>query len=102
MIHRILTCKHHPKLRWTTKEIAWNGHYNGCRNIFFDGTPSGKGLYSDFSGLDCTPVKNGEYFKECKCPARDLILAPEDAIIMEVAFLRRLGMARKRKEIRRR
>ena len=68
MIHRILTCKNHPNLRWSCKDIAWSGFYNGSRNIFFNGTPSGKGMFSDGSGLDCTQIdKDGKWIEECKC-----------------------------------
>ncbi len=58
MRHVSLTCKHHPDLRWSCKEIAWTdtGGYNNCRNIFF--------LTDDVS--------------ECTCPASDLLRAPED------------------------
>lgn len=76
MIARILTCKNHPNLRWSCKDIAWDGHYNGSRNIFFDGVPSGKGMFSDGSGLDCTILVN-----ECDCSSADLILAPEDSLV---------------------
>jgi len=75
MRHRILTCKNHKDLRWTCKDIAWSGRYNGSRNIFFCGTPSGKGMYSDGSGLDCIGVR------ECDCPPDNLILAPEDSLV---------------------
>jgi hypothetical protein len=89
MIHRILTCKNHPDLRWSTKDIAWTttneetgeGCYNGARNIFFKGTPSGRGMYSDGSGLDCTFVKDGRVFSECDCSPRFLMLAPEDKLV---------------------
>jgi hypothetical protein len=79
MIHRILTCKNHPDLRWSCKDVAWSGYYNGSRSIFFNGTPSGRGMYSDNSGLDCTRVKDDKLVNECTCPPSDLILAPEDA-----------------------
>jgi len=81
MRYRILTCKNHPNLRWTCKAIAWDGHYNGAQSIFFEGTPSGKGMYSDGSRLDCIRIKNGEYIEECNCSAKDLILAPEDKLV---------------------
>lgn len=90
MRHVILTCKNHPELRWSTKEIAVsNGTYNGARHIFFLGTPSGKGMHQDGSGLDCTSFKEVKdlegkvagytAFTECECSPRDLIVAPEDA-----------------------
>lgn len=84
MKHRILTCKNHPELRWSTKDIAWttnkdgSGYYNGCRSIFFNGTPTGEGMYHDGSGLHCTGLKDGKVYVECSCPPSDLILAPED------------------------
>lgn len=55
-----LTCKNHPDLRWMIKSIAWTPGrgYNGQRNIHFMGKE------------DYTPCP------ECKCPAKDLILAP--------------------------
>lgn len=82
MIHRILTCKNHPNLRWSCKDIAWSGFYNGSRSVFFNGTPSGKGMFSDGSGLDCTQIESsGKWIPECECPASDLILAPEDALV---------------------
>lgn len=91
MRHVILTCVNHPLLRWSTKEIAVssNGKYNGARQIFFNGTPTGKGMFADGSGLDCTqhkPITDAEgkvtgyeWFSECSCPATDLCVAPEDA-----------------------
>lgn len=67
-----LTCINHPDLRWSCKEIAIdsNGRYNGCRNIFFDGSTA-------------VPHTNKalppEYFvRECTCPADDLRLSPEE------------------------
>lgn len=82
MIHRILTCKNHPQLRWSCKDIAWDGHYNGARSIFFNGTPSGKGMFSDNSGLDCTHFWQDEsYVEECACSSNGLILAPEDELV---------------------
>ena len=86
MRHVILTCRNHPELRWSTKEIAVsNGTYNGCRNIFFNGVPTGEGMYADGSGLNCSRViRDAEgnvtgIAEECSCPASDLIVAPEDA-----------------------
>ena len=84
MRHVILTCKNHPELRWSCKDIAFaEGHgYNGCRNIFFKGTPDGTGMYVDGSGLSCSWVgKDGEYLSECNCPPSDLIRAPEDKLV---------------------
>jgi len=82
MRHVILTCKNHPDLRWSCKAIAYeDGHYNGCRNLFFNGTPSGEGMYSDGSGLYCTKIKDGKLVEECQCSATDLILAPEDELV---------------------
>jgi hypothetical protein len=80
MRHVILTCKHHPNLRWACKEIAFSdAHgYNGTRNIFFNGEPTGAGMYSDGSGLECSTYINGRIIEECNCPASDLIRAPED------------------------
>lgn len=92
MRHVILTCKNHRNLRWSCKQIAWTGHYNHCRGITFNGTPSGKGMYSDGSGLDCiTRMPLNQYtvhnprvnqiVHECGCPPKDLILAPEDSSV---------------------
>ena len=83
MRHVILTCKNHPELRWSCKEIAFTDKYgyNGARNIFFDGTPDGKGMYHDGSGLSCTHVKDGKAVTECSCPSSDLIRAPEDKLV---------------------
>ena len=60
MRHVLLTCRNHPDLRWSCKQIAFTptddgGRYNGERHIFFQG-----------------------YGCECDCPASDLRLAPED------------------------
>lgn len=67
MRHVILTCKHHPELRWSCKSIAFSpGHsYNGIRNIFFDG-------YVRAEDKVFKPVR------ECPCSPADLILAPEE------------------------
>lgn len=81
----MLCCKNHPDLRWCCKAIAWSpsknpetpraGHYNGARNIFFFGLrtpeePMGTQLVRDPSG-------SLQLVMECKCPASDLELAPE-------------------------
>jgi len=82
MRHVILTCKNHPHLRWSCKEIAFDDTYgyNGSRSIFFNGVPTERGMYSDGSGLDCTTfTPEGGIVSECKCPSSDLIRAPEDA-----------------------
>jgi hypothetical protein len=88
MIHRILTCKHHPDLRWSSKAEAVGGdkpgdpaRYNGARNIFFKGVPSDRGMFSDNSGLDCDMTKDGKLVFECPCPSSDLIIAPEDPLV---------------------
>lgn len=83
MRHVILTCKNHPNLRWSCKEIAFDdvGGYNGSRNIFFNGEPDGTGMFSDGSGLSCStffPDRENPVVKECSCLANDLIRAPED------------------------
>ena len=79
MRHVILTCKNHTNLRWGCKEIAFTdkGGYNGCRNIFFKGEPTGEGMYSDMSGLICNDLG----VQECNCPPSDLIRAPEDDLV---------------------
>lgn len=83
MRHRVLTCKNHPELRWSCKDIAWSGGYNGMRSIFFNGTPTGEGLFSDGSGIYCTEIvpQTNTIVRECDCPSSDLILAPEDALV---------------------
>lgn len=91
MRHRILTCKNHPELRWGCKDIAWSqsdsegrsGGYNGARQLFYKGVPSGRGMYADGSGLDCTLIhpETGAYMNECACPVSDLVLAPEDSLV---------------------
>jgi hypothetical protein len=90
MRHVILTCKNHPELRWSCKEIAYTpGYgYNENRSIFYwgiglknpDGTPK---MFEDGSGLDCTrfdPV-SGDFIEECNCSPTDMILAPEDRLV---------------------
>jgi hypothetical protein len=89
MRHVLLTCKNHPNLRWGCKEIAFTdeGGYNGERNIFFWGEPSGKGLHHDGSGIDCDiyfPDREDPIIRECQCPASDLIRAPEDSSIKSI------------------
>jgi len=84
MKHRVLTCKNHPELRWSCKDISWtDGHgYNGKRHLFFKGTPSGEGMHSDGSGLDCIRVKDGVLVVECECSPADLVLAEEDKLVI--------------------
>lgn len=75
MRHVILTCKNHPNLRWSTKEIAFSdeGGYNGCRNIFY------LGILTVNSALKYSMYVPGEEIPaECPCKGRDLIRAPED------------------------
>ena len=87
MRHVILTCKNHPELRWSCKEIAFTdsptGGYNGSRHLHFNGTPDGTGMFSDGSGLACTMSdKDGRIIaQECACLTSDLILAPEDVLV---------------------
>jgi hypothetical protein len=96
MRHVILTCKNHPALRWSCKEIAFTdeGGYNGQRSIVFLGTPTGKGMHSDHSGLDCAyrlekqnkegKVIGYEVVTECECPAINLIRASEDSLVRRI------------------
>ena len=68
MNHVILTCRHHPELRWQCKSIAFSPEYgyNGLRNIFFLGvhTESGNQWQAEHT--------------ECSCPPTDLVFAPEE------------------------
>ena len=57
------------------------GKYNGSRHIFFNGTPSGQGMYKDGSGLHCTTYKDGKVYSECSCPASELVVAEEDRLV---------------------
>lgn len=84
MKYRIITCKNHPELRWTCEDTAWsNAGYNGKRIILFLGVPNGKGMFQDGSGLDCTDyLEDGQVIEECPCDASNLILAPEDALVI--------------------
>jgi len=91
MRHVILTCKNHPNLRWSCKECAVNpdGSYNGSRNIFFNGEPTGRGMYHDRSGLDCSThieqrneageLTGYRFITECDCSPSELTFAPEDS-----------------------
>lgn len=86
MRHVILTCKNHPNLRWSCKDIAFSDlhGYNGSRGIFFDGEPDGRGMYHDLSGLHCStyfPERADPVVRECSCPSSMLIRAPEDALV---------------------
>lgn len=86
MRHVILTCKNHPDLRWSCKEIAFTDGfgYNGSRSIFFNGEPDSRGMYSDGSGLNCsTYFKDREdpIVRECDCHPTDLIRAPKDHLV---------------------
>ena len=51
--HIALTCKNHPELRWSTKNIR----PIGCRSIFFD----------DWD------TKTNKLLRECSCSLYDLI-----------------------------
>lgn len=83
MRHISLTCRNHPNLRWSCKEIAFTdeGGFNGARTLGFKGIFTGK-LYHDGSGADCTIVlQDGTVVEECDCSSRCLVRAPEDAEI---------------------
>lgn len=81
----ILTCKNHPDLRWSCKDLAiTNGKYNGSRNIFFGGISTGR-MYDDGSGLACMHLNmDGSLVHECSCSFSDLILAPEDSLVKRI------------------
>ena len=65
----MLTCQHHPTLRWTCKEQAiTNGRYNGLRNLFFQGTVDDLQGPDHSYGFPSVP--------ECSCPASDLRIVP--------------------------
>lgn len=59
-VHIALTCKHHPHLRWSTKNIGSIGQ----RSIFFFGDNEGNHY--------CKP--SGEVIIECECPQSDLVV----------------------------
>lgn len=89
MEHVHLTCKVHPMLRWSCKEIAYTpGYgYNGQRNLFFLGMFTGYGpskwtgaITEQYSMIH--PITN-EIVHECDCGARQLILAPEEKLTDE-------------------
>jgi hypothetical protein len=72
---RVLTCKNHPDLRWSTKREPG-------RTLFFNGIPDGTGLYHDGSGVSTTHLRpDGSVVQECTCSAGDLIPAPEDRLV---------------------
>ena len=80
MRHVTLTCRNHPDLRWSCKEIAiTNGRYNGQRNIFFDGHRDGGELIlrpcpDALLGFAEGYLVDGIEHFECKCSARHLIV----------------------------
>jgi len=88
MRHVILTCKNHLNLRWVCEEASFtdkNG-YDGLRSIFFMGEPTGKGMYADGSGLDCSTYypdrePGQRVVEECYCSFSLLIRAPEDSLV---------------------
>jgi hypothetical protein len=73
--HIRITCKNHPELRWSTKNIGSmneDGSFYMSRNIFFFGVateanPSGEMYPKDENGNHITPFP-----AECPCSARDL------------------------------
>ena len=77
MRHVILTCKLHPNLRWSTKEVAVNsdGTYNGARNIFFHGEHCADGKDRQYIETE----EGMRFVRECPCHPSELIRAPEDA-----------------------
>ena len=92
MRHVSITCKNHPELRWSCKDVAWNfPGYNGSRGIFFSGRYTGK-LHSDGSGAECEPAD------ECSCPVSDLRTAPEDKEIAKACRKAEKAWEAKRKE----
>jgi len=69
--HIVLTCRNHPDLRWTTKNIA----PLGCRSLFYWGNKEQHETH-DF-------VRE----PECPCSIRDLVLSPEYDAELEEAYL---------------
>ncbi len=82
MRHVILTCKDHPHLRWSCKEIAFDDEhgYNGTRHLHYKGTvriiDGAPQMYSDMSGVQCDFLE-----PECACPVECLTRASEDALV---------------------
>lgn len=76
MRHVLLTCRHHPELRWQCKSIAFTPGrgYNGQRSIFFLGRKVGEDEYEEGPALK----SDGMFRDECPCLPSDLILAPEE------------------------
>lgn len=72
---RTLTCIHHPKLRWLTKQEAVTdiGQYTGARNILFQGEKVDTYLGTSHFNADGLVV-------ECSCAPTDLRFAPEDKV----------------------
>jgi hypothetical protein len=74
---RLLTCIHHPRLRWLCKTEGVNsiGQYTGQRNIFFQGAIQNDGSIDVMIAME----KGGILIvPECACPPSDLRFAPED------------------------
>lgn len=76
---RVLTCKNHRHLRWSTKREAG-------RTLYYLGQAFDPPRYhADFSGLVCREQEliEGKVrgIHECPCPPSDLIPAPEDKIL---------------------
>jgi len=98
MRHVTLTCRNHPTLRWSCKEIAFtDAHgYNGARHIVFLGRAKG-GLNSDQSGPECEDFDSAlaTWVAECPCPPSDLIRAPEDGTLAQAAWRRAGAHARR-------
>jgi len=93
-----LTCRNHPTLRWSCKEVAFtDAHgYNGARSIIFVGRSTGK-FYPDLSGVECEDfdTATSTWIAECSCPPSDLIRASEDGILAQAAWRRNGAHARK-------
>lgn len=76
--HIPLTCKNHPELRWSTKNIGAlreDGSPMLARNIFFFGVATEKEPTGEMFPKD----ENGEYLpapRECPCSPKDLRVVP--------------------------
>jgi hypothetical protein len=69
--HIALTCKDHPTLKWSTKNIHG-------RTLFFFGLRKGFGLPTEGGWENEFITAEGELVKECNCPASSLVHIHEE------------------------